>query len=431
MAFQQINGKQIRSGSIDDSHIKGKLSENVLDINWESASHTQSLLKNKVILDYIQLVTPVTFADGTSSSTVNLTLDDNASGALPGVVVGETIRFRTTDGDPLIGPDKKEVVGKITAQVGPGSLTGFDYTVALFNSDGATPYKVPQTLTVEILYAVRTTLWDAAENFASNERFIDGAVDIRSKLDITQLAKDVFGDSYVFNENGDATQPVNLVDVVTSKTTGSTINTKSITATEIIDEVYTARGGKVDLATRLTEMANASSTAVTTLTKDLASVDNGKGASLIGVEDAKNNFTSANVEGVLGELASADKEIVDELSDARGNKATLAERLSVSIDDDGKLVDSRLHVHGSHAFVLSVASSTIDFDSLSTPKITSSMLVDGVDTIEVYVNGSLQAETFHYVTKVLDGKITGVDFTPEVIQATTDVVILKWAKYSV
>ena len=431
MAFQQINGKQIRSGSIDDSHIKGKFSENVLDINWESASHAQSLLKNKVILDYIQLVAPVIFSEGTTSSTVNLTLDDNSAGALPGVVVGESIRFRTTDGDPLIGPDKKEIVGKITSKIGPGSVSGFDYTVALFNSDGVTPYEVSVATTVEILYAIRTTLWDASENFASNERFIDGAVDIRSKLNMTQLAKDVFGDGYVFNENGDATQPVNLVDIVTSKTTGSTVNTNSITATNIIDEVYTARGGKVDLATRLTEIANTASTAVTALKQDLASVDNGKGASLVGVEDADGNFTSTNIEGVLGELASANKEVVEEVSDARGNKATLDERLSVSIDDDGKIIDSRLHVHGSYAFVLDIASSTIDFDSLSTPTITSSMLVEGIDTIEVYVNGSLQAETFHYVQKVSDGKITGIDFTPEVIQATTDVVILKWAKYSV
>jgi hypothetical protein len=58
------------------------------------------------------------------------------------------------------------------------------------------------------------------------------------------------------------------------------------------------------------------------------------------------------------------------------------------------------------------------------------MLVDGTDTLEVYVNGALQAETFHYTVNVVAGKIAGVDFTPEVINATTDVVILKWAKYS-
>lgn len=431
MAFQQINGKQIREGSLQDSHVNGKFSESVLDIKWDSADHAQSLLKNKIIVDYVQLTTPVSFEDATSEATVNLTLDENSLGALPGVILGQPIRFRTTDGDPLIDPNHKEVVGKITKKVGPGSPGGYDYTVELFENDGITPYTVTAKTTVEILYAIKTTLWDASENFASNERFIDGAVDIRSKLDLTQMAKDVFGTSYTFNENGDATLPMNLVEQLAKKTTGSTLSTNSITATEIIDEVYNARGGKLDLATRLTDLANTASTAVTALKNDLASVANGKGATLVGVEDAAGNFTSDNVEGVLKELSTTDQGIMAEINDARGTKATLAERLDVSLSDEGVLVDNRLHVHGSYAFVLSDDSSTIDFDSLVSEKINSTMLVEGTDEVEVYINGNLQAETFHYVLKSELGKITGVDFTPEVIKATTDVVILKWVKYSV
>lgn len=70
--------------------------------------------------------------------------------------------------------------------------------------------------------------------------------------------------------------------------------------------------GKVELATNA-EVATGTDTtrAVTpaslaanyTLTSDLASTANGKGASLIGVEDAGNNFTATNLEAVLAELA--------------------------------------------------------------------------------------------------------------------------------
>jgi hypothetical protein len=41
-----------------------------------------------------------------------------------------------------------------------------------------------------------------------------------------------------------------------------------------------------------------------TSTTDLASTDNAKGASLIGIEDSSGNFTSSNVEGAIAELSS-------------------------------------------------------------------------------------------------------------------------------
>lgn len=57
----------------------------------------------------------------------------------------------------------------------------------------------------------------------------------------------------------------------------------------------TVEGAVVEIATNLE-----------TLITDLASVANGEGASLVGVEDLEDNFTATTVEGILAELAASD-----------------------------------------------------------------------------------------------------------------------------
>lgn len=60
-------------------------------------------------------------------------------------------------------------------------------------------------------------------------------------------------------------------------------------------------------AVRLIDLLNADVDAANAiqLKSDLASTENGKGASLIGIEDSAGNFTSSDVEGALAELTSA------------------------------------------------------------------------------------------------------------------------------
>lgn len=420
--FQTLNGKQIRAGSIEDSHVKGKFSENVLDIKWSDASHAQAILRNKVITDFIQLGNTLAITTGSTSLTVTLGLDTDDV-ALPGVSLNKAVNFRTSLGDPFVDPNGLEVIAKITAKIGPNAGGGFDYTMSFFNNDGTTPFAFPSDATLDLMYPVKSNLWDATENFAANERFVDGAVDIRTKLNIEQLAKDVYGDAYVFNADGNATQSKNLYGILVERTTGSTVDTQAITATNIIDEIFEARGGKDSLLARLNDMSTAATNGDNAIKNDFASTATGKGASLVGVEDTGSLFTGGTVEAALQEVGT-------EIKNARGSKTSVDERLDVSINEDGTLKEGvKIHVHGTYACTLSADSTDIIFDSLGTPALTGNMLKDGIDEIDVYINGALQAETFHYTKHVTGGFITGVSFAPEVV-STTDVIILKWTKYN-
>ena len=420
--FQTINGKQLRAGSIEDSHIKTKLSESVLDIKWSDASHAQSILRNKTIIDFIQLGNTLSVTTGATSLNITLALDTEDL-AIPGVILNKAVNFRTSLGDPFEDPNGLEVIAKITSKIGAHAGGGFDYVMSFFNNDGVTPFAFPADATLDLLYPVKSNLWDATENFAANERFVDGAVDIRTKLNIEQLAKDIYGDTYVFTADGVASQAKTLATILAERTTGSTVDTQSITATNIIDEVFEARGGKTSLLSRLNDMSQAAANGDTAIRNDFASVATGKGASLVGVEDAGSLFSGDTAEEVLQEIGT-------EIKNARGSKASVDERLDVVMNEDGTLKEGvKIHVHGTYACALSADSTDIIFDSLSTVKLTGNMLKDGIDEIEVYINGSLQAETFHYTVHVTGGFITGVSFAPEVV-TTTDVVILKWTKYN-
>lgn len=420
--FQGLNGKQIRNGVIEDSHVKGKFSESVLNINWSDASHAQSILRNKIITDFVQLGNTLSVVSGASTLNLTLALDVDTV-TIPGVTLNKAVNFRTSLGDPFNDSNGKEVVAKITSKVGPHAGGGFDYVMSFFENDGTTPFTFPANATLDILYPVKSNLWDATENFAANERFVDGAVDIRTKLNIEQLAKDIYGDAYVFNANGDSTQTKTLYTILSERTLGGNANTAALTATQIIDEVYEARGGKTSLLERLNSMAQAVIDADKAIRDDLASAVTGKGASTVGIEDSGSLFTGNTVEAVTQEIGT-------EIKNARGSKASIDERLDVSINEDGTLKDSaKIHVHGKLAFKLDADGTDVIFDSLASPKITGAMIKDGTDDLEVYINGSLQAETFNYTTHVSGGFITGFSFAPDVI-TTADVVMLKWTKYS-
>ena len=301
MAFQTINGKQIREHVLEDKHIKSKLSESVLDIKWDAKSHSADILRNKTIIDYVQSVDKMVLSVGTDSVQIRLSLD-KAPDAMPGVMLDTPFRFRDKNGDPL-RHDGKELIGKIVSADGEDTSQSpslFMYTVQFFDHSGQ-PFTFQSETEIEFLYPIKTNLWDAAEDFASNERFVDGAVDIRTRLDLLQLAKDLYGENYVYNANGRATLPV---------------------------------------------------------------------------------------------------------------------------------LNEKVHVHGKQAIPISQEASTIEFATLTGTELESIELIDGIDDIEVYYNGNLQAETYHYqLIKDHSNKVTGIDFTPDRVM-DGDLVIVKWTLYN-
>lgn len=249
MSLQTLSGKQIREHSILDSHISSKLSEAVLDIKWEDPAHAESILKNKSITDYVQFGTKLSAEIGQSEKTLEFSLDVSTV-TVPGVIVGEPLRFRTESGD-ILSHDGKEVKAIIKEKVS-GSDGAFQYKIAFYQADGFTPYVFEEALNIEFLYPVKTTLWDAVENFASNERFVDGAIDIATKMKVKQIVADIFGGDYAFTGNGSAHLEETITDMINRLTQG-TVN-EGVEAPEIIDEVVAARGGKASISERFEEV---------------------------------------------------------------------------------------------------------------------------------------------------------------------------------
>ncbi|WP_421021721.1 hypothetical protein, partial [Klebsiella pneumoniae] len=80
------------------------------------------------------------------------------------------------------------------------------------------------------------------ETFASNEKFVDGASDVSARLDLEQIAKDAFGASYTLDRDGNANRGKSIVESLAELTQGK-LNSQ-VTASDLIDEVVTARGGE-------------------------------------------------------------------------------------------------------------------------------------------------------------------------------------------
>lgn len=428
MSLQTLNGKQIRNNSLEDRHVKTKFSESVLDIKWADAGHAADILKNKTIIDYVQYTKLVPITNGVSEVTVNLALD-TSDVAVPGVMLNTPIRFRDENGDPVRCADGKEVIAKITGKVAVESgrdvakeaAPGIDYKIT-FTTQTGDPFLFPASTKIDFLYPIKTTLWDAAETFASNERFIDGAVDIRTRLDIIQLAKDIYGAGYQFNADGNSTVSETLQAMLERLTHGSLAETTAISGTNIIDEVFTARDGYESLDARLDAEKINGEQSLQDFKDALASEATGKGTALIGHEDPNALYQSKRLDAILEEIGSL-------IKDAEGSKTSITARLAESLRESGVLKDNeKIHVHGKHAMAITTEASTIMFADHAA--LSSVALTYDIDDLEVYYNGNLQAEKFHYtVIKGADDIINGIDLSPDTM-IDGDIVILKWTIYN-
>lgn len=423
MSLQTINGKQIRAGVIQDKHISGKLTEKVLDIKWNDPQHAADILRNKVIVDYVQHVDPMEVMAGDSSTIVILSLSDSER-VTPGVILNEPLRIRDINGEPIVS-DGKEVICKLVnneGQTGSGA-DAFRYLVRFTNHKGE-EYIFESDTWIQFLYPIKTNLWDVMENFASNERFIDGGVDIRTKLDILQLAADVYGEEYEFNADGIGTQSETLSAILQRYAHGSTDETSEITSTAIIDEVYEARKEYSSLSERLENESNKGSKDLDDYKAKLASNKSKDGTFIIGHNNDKGIFGSDNLQSIIDEIGVL-------IEDANGDKNNLAERLAVSLKANGVLKDNeKIHTHGKFVVAIDSETSIISFENYNDVNSDNLSLIHGIDDVDVYCNGNLQAENIHYsVTKNEANVITGIDLTPSVI-VDGDIITLKWTIYN-
>lgn len=367
MAITRIRGGQIQDRTIDGIKVKqnvlmnehiannAAIDESKLNINW--ASHTD-ILENKKVLDYVQIneqnvesvdsldVTAVIGADTPAALSGN-----SDEGVITDAPKNAVIVRDAVTGDPILGTNGEEVYGRIvyTAEIpevpesSPGAGDGVAAQPAKFEikffeldaTDAEVAFVMPAGQTAKFQYLRRFNLLTVDEMFAANEKFVDGTADTNARLDLQQLAKDLYGSSWSLDHDGTTNLTRSLVDEILAQTSG--VVNGAVRANAIIDEVVEARGtfGTVDLRLdniegTLADVENEVSIArgsEATLDARLDKID----TAIANEVQARSDLDTA-VDGRLDALESgagaSNQEIVDaRTSDVTGAHASLDERL--------------------------------------------------------------------------------------------------------
>lgn len=254
MSFFRIRGDQLKSNIVSDHHIKTRLTENVLDISWKD--HATEILEQKLIIDYVQKDT-ISVPSNSSNITIELPVPDSSNNTMKGIVLNYKVKIRRSNTGEPISYNNYEVYGKLSDY--SFNSGRHEYTLSFYYYDTTEKvYTIQDTINIDILYPRVFSLADIPIGFLENERFIDGAIDVTTYLNLLQIARDTYGSQYNYNENGLATNPFNngnsLIAELIARTQG--IVNISIKANSIIDEVISARGIKSTLGDRLSVSIN-------------------------------------------------------------------------------------------------------------------------------------------------------------------------------
>lgn len=368
MTKNQATGRQIKAGIIKNEHIAANaaIEETKLSIDW--ITRGVEILERKLLVDYVQVNEKVVVS---SSSTVSLTTEISAPPAKTetekGAVVEDgknhVILRNSKTGDPIISTHGTEVYGKLTHDDTNFVLTFFGKTEAGLEE----AHTFTEETTIDFQFPQRFSLATIGETFAANEKFVDGASDVSSRLDLEQIIKDVFGSSYDLTQTGEAANVQTIVEQLLQQTSGE-VNTDA-RATAIIDEVIEARG----IAATVHERATAIEAAAKALQTDVT------------------EYKAAN--------------------DARMEAAETA--------------IEAVHKHYAENYKVQAGDPLI---STARYDLTTGTFTPGNKSLDVYYNGFLQMEGVHY-TEITGGDAEGiaVSFSPDVIEEG-EVIQLRWYK---
>jgi|GEM_PF-2327095 len=315
MAISRIRGEQIRPGVLVNQHIADNagIHESKLDINW--LSHYAQALETKKVIDFVQVGNKV--VGGLSS--YNLSTQGILAGNAPkatsvstdeGVIIdapyNKVIIRDSVTGDSILDVSGNEVYGRMVHD-------GVDFIVMFYtsNDETETPFTMPENQEIDFQYMERFNLRTVSELFAANEKFVAGAADITAFQNIHQLAKDIYGAGYTLDRDGQGNLSVSLVDQIANEVQerqqaiqdfrndllAQATAGKGANLIGIEDAGNRFLGGTVEAV--LAEIKDA----LDELKNDLASTALGKGASMIGLHDAAGKFNASDVEGALAELA--------------------------------------------------------------------------------------------------------------------------------
>lgn len=344
MAISRIRGEQIRKGVLANNHIANDaaIEEGKLDINW--AGHYQNTLETKKVIDYVQVGNKVVGEATEYNLTTNgIIVGGNVTSSLTteeGVITdapyNQVVIRDAMTGDAVIDEEGEEVYGRLVHD-------GVDFKV-VFYSPGTdeegktieTPFTMPVNQEIDFQYMERFNLKTVSELFAANEKFVAGAADITAFQNIEQLAKDLYGAGYTLDRDGKGNLELSIQEQITKeiqerKEANEAIVTdlstqaaagKGANLIGVEDADNKFLGGTVEAV--LAELKDAMDQFKT----DLGSIENGKGASLIGVEDAQGYFEGTTVEEVLTELSERATNLEQgsnaEVDNAKGRDADTA-----------------------------------------------------------------------------------------------------------
>lgn len=318
MAFNKARGSQIQAGAITNAHIAdgAAIAESKLSIDW--AARTQQILASRTVIDFVQVNgKAVPAGSGSITVTANISApvadSDDDRGAVVQNGKNLVIIRDSVTGEPLRGSANKEVYGKLTHD-------GTDYILTFYTKDAGgaeIAHTIADATTIDFQFPQRFDLFTVSETFAANEKFVDGAADVSTRLDIEQIAKDVFGGLYSLDKDGQANRAKALAQELVDETSG-VVNT-DVRAKDVIDEVVTARGGQASLGDRLSGIDNSISTNATNISNVQSEIATARGSSASLAEEL------ARIEGVA---SSSNSEVIDaRTSTVTGSHASLDDRL--------------------------------------------------------------------------------------------------------
>lgn len=347
-----IRGKQIQSGELTNSHISSSASIDYSKLNLtgkitstdlasgtlHNADDTTALVNKKFAL--FNQVLNFTANGGSTNATVAITnvatVDSLGNQTTEGILTSLTggyrvpIRIKGTN-NPVDDGFGNAVYAKLSEAAGVYTLTYFSEingTETPYTFSGATQidFAFMEVFNLQTMpyQALSTSIaWVDDAGITGNHTH-DFSTDISNRLAKFVTIENSGGKFLATNvetaleelKNDITTIINNLASTATTKgasLVGIDSTDAGLTATNVqsalkelkqavTNEATTRAAADTALQTNISNLQTAVNNNVSNLSSDLASTANGKGASLIGVEDATNKFTATNVEGVLAEL---------------------------------------------------------------------------------------------------------------------------------
>ena len=313
-----VSGDQIILNTLSNDHIASdaSISETKLNIDWHAH---KEILKDRKVVDFVQAngikVSGTEVADlETQIPAIVGVPHAGASDNVEGIIVEKEkniVTFRdAVTGDPIIaeiGGVDYEVIARMEYDTANSK-----YVIRFYTASGAAGAEVAYDLgttqiNVDLQYAQRFNLASVSEMFAANEKFVHGAADVTAHLNLEQLAKDIYGNTWALDRDGNANLASSIADQLAAEVSRAQLAETALT-TSISQEATNRTNADLNLQGAI-NIINGDATTVGSVdnkiklqvTDILTSGDVGKGASTVAISPIA-GLSATNVQAALAEL---------------------------------------------------------------------------------------------------------------------------------